>query len=168
MLTKFWRYSTIHNLTLVINQSTGRNNHGRTTIHHRGGGAKKRFRFIDYHRQFLNIPALLIRLERAHLNRVIALLCYSNGILSYIIATKEFPKYLYSVFSEMRRVIMTGYTIPNLSGNTKPTQLLPLGVDIHNVGGQFVRTPAGRCQILRRTKEFSFIRLPSRRVTFNS
>jgi len=167
MLTKFWRYQPINNLTTSIKQITGKNNHGRITINHRGGGNSKNYRLIDYHRQFLNIPALIVRLERAQSSRVIALLCYSNGVLSYILSTTEFPKQLYNAYLGFRRVVISGYNIPSTSGNAKPLQLMPLGIDIHNVDGKYVRTAAGRCQILRRTLNFSFVRMLSRRITFN-
>lgn len=82
-----WKGSPIKSLTFSLREVAGRNSTGKITIFHRGSGVKKRYRFIDFSRQMFDIPAIVRRIEYdPNRSAFIALICYQNGTLSYILA----------------------------------------------------------------------------------
>jgi len=137
----------------------GRNNVGRITVRHRGGGHKRKYRVVDFRRTKDAIPAKVERLEydpnrSAHL----ALLCYADGERSYIIA----PKGLKAGDS-----VISGIEAPIAVGNCLPLRNVPIGSVIHNVelkpakGGQLARSAGTSIQYVGREGKYAQIRLRS-------
>lgn len=146
-------------LTVRLKRKAGRNNQGRITSRHRGGGAKRKYRLIDFKRNKDGVGALVSSIEydpnrSAH----IALLNYKDGEKRYIIA----PQGL-SVGDE----IISGEGVPLKLGNALPLKNIPEGSFIYNIelkkgaGGQLVRSAGTFAQLLNKEKEFAQIKLPS-------
>ena len=146
---------------LVERQSTrgGRNNVGRVTVRHQGGGHKQRYRLIDFRREKDGIPAVVERLEydpnrSAH----IALVCYADGERRYILA----PKGVQAGSS-----LQSGVSAPIKPGNTLPLRNIPLGTSVHAIeikpgkGAQFARSAGAYAQIVAREGGFATLRLRS-------
>jgi large subunit ribosomal protein L2 len=129
---------------------------GRITAFHRGGGAPRRYRVVDFRRRFFNIPAVPVRFERDP-NRTapLCLLCYSNGVLSYILGVRDLS---------INKFVYSGSESPLEPGNALPLASIPIGYFIHNIGGSYVRSNAQRAQILRQTKYMTIIRMPSQEI----
>jgi large subunit ribosomal protein L2 len=154
-----WRGVPVSRLTLNTVSSSGRTNLGRVTVQHRGGGNSRKYRIVDFRRILREVPARIIRFERDPFRTApIALLYYSNGVLSYILASKGLHDLCY-IFSSM--------AAPIEPSNCLPLHYIPIGSSIHNieprrgVGGLLVRTGGSKAQILRKTKNFSIIRFAS-------
>jgi large subunit ribosomal protein L2 len=137
----------------------GRNNAGRITTRHRGGGHKQRYRIIDFKRNKTGVPAKVERIEydpnrSAH----IALLLYADGERRYILAPKGIKS-----GDEIR----TGSDAPIKAGNAMPMRNIPVGTLIHNVemkpgkGGQIARSAGSSVQLVARTGEHATVRLRS-------
>jgi len=155
-----WRGMPVSRLTVSTIISSGRNNFGRCTVNHRGGGHSRRYRIVDFRRILRDIPASVIRFERDPFRTApIALLCYGNGVLSYILASKNLHDLRYIFSSE---------AAPIEPSNCLKLKYIPMGTHIHNIesrrglGGVLVRAGGNKAQILRKTDNFSIIRLPSR------
>lgn len=146
---------------LVERQSTrgGRNNVGRVTVRHQGGGHKQRYRLIDFRREKDGIPAVVERLEydpnrTAH----IALVCYADGERRYILAPKGV---------QAGTTIQSGVSAPIKPGNTLPLRNIPLGTSVHAIeikpgkGAQFARSAGAYAQIVAREGGFATLRLRS-------
>jgi large subunit ribosomal protein L2 len=142
--------------------TAGRNNLGRITTRHRGGGHKHHYRVIDFRRLKDGIPAKVERIEydpnrSAH----IALLCYADGERRYIIA----PKGL-----EVGVTLMSGPEAPIRSGNAMPIRNIPVGSTIHCIellpgkGAQLARSAGGSAQLLAREGSYAQLRLRSGEV----
>lgn len=142
------KMNRIHKLTKNKIQKAGRNNHGRITVFHRGGGNKKLYRIIDYKRSLFDVPGVIKKLE-ADPNRTskIALVCYKNGMLSYIVAPKN-------LFLGDHIVACRGYPAAIAIGNASPVGLLPTGTIVHNVelkpggGGKLMRAAGTNAKII--------------------
>ena len=140
-------------------KSGGRNNNGRITIRHVGGGHKQRYRLIDFRRNKDGIPAKVERLEYDP-NRTanIALVCYADGERRYIIA----PKAL-----KAGDVIQSGDAAPIKIGNTLPLRNVPLGSVVHCVemkpgkGAQIARSAGTSVQLVAREGAYATLRLRS-------
>ncbi|MGO2339820.1 MAG: 50S ribosomal protein L2 [Psychrobacter sp.] len=149
-------------------KSGGRNNNGRITTRHIGGGHKQHYRVIDFKRTKDNIPATVERIEydpnrTAH----IALLKYADGERRYIIAAKK---------QAVGDTVMSGETSPIRPGNCLPLKNIPLGTVIHNIelkigkGAQMARAAGASVQLLGRDGIYAILRLRSgetRRVHVN-
>ncbi|MBN1203201.1 MAG: 50S ribosomal protein L2 [Anaerolineae bacterium] len=140
----------------------GRNNVGRITVRHRGGGHKRRYRVIDFRRDKLNIPARVDSIEYdPNRSARIALLVYADGEKRYIIA----PLGL-----RVDDTIMSGPDADIRVGNTLPIRSIPVGSLIHNVelqpgrGGQLARAAGTSAQLLAKEGTYAQIRLPSGEV----
>jgi large subunit ribosomal protein L2 len=157
-------------LVVSMKQKSGRNNSGRITARHRGGGHKRLYRKIDFHRTKLNIPALVASIEYdPNRNARIALLHYEDGEKAYILH----PQGL-----DVGDKLITSASAPRSVGNTLPLQNMPLGAQIHNIevhprkdeigngskGGQLVRAAGTVAQILAKEGTFVTVRLPSGEV----
>jgi len=138
---------------------SGRNNTGKVTVRHRGGGHKRQYRIIDFKRDKLDIPARVSSIEYDP-NRTarIALLVYADGEKRYIIAP---------VGVKVDDVLQNGANAPIRDGNTLPLRNIPVGSVIHNIelesgrGGQMVRSAGTSAQLIGREDKFAQIRLPS-------
>ncbi|MBI3590459.1 MAG: 50S ribosomal protein L2 [Candidatus Melainabacteria bacterium] len=147
---------------------SGRNNQGRITTRHRGGGHKKQYRIIDFLRNKDNVPAKVIAIEYdPNRNCRIALLSYSDGEKKYILA----PNGL-----KVNDVVMSGESVEQKVGNALPIRNITVGEFIHNVelkpgaGGQLARSAGAASQLLAKEGELATLRLPSgemRRVSSN-
>lgn len=157
-----WKGSPIKNLIKGLSESGGRNNTGRITVYHRGGGHKKKYRFIDYKRIKYDLPAEVVRIEYDP-NRTcfIALIRYTDDTLSYILAPHNL---------KVGDKIVSGRSsdIDNSVGNCMPLKYIPIGTMVHNIeyipgkGGQVVRSAGSYAQLIRKDdSSFCLIRLPS-------
>lgn len=140
----------------------GRNNTGKITMRHRGGGARRKLRLIDWKRNKAGIPARVVQFEYdPNRNANIALLYYADGDKRYIVA----PKGL-----EVGATIMSGEEAPIEVGNALPLSRIPLGMPIHNLeltpgrGAQMVRGAGTAAVIQSKDDKYATILLPSREV----
>jgi len=137
----------------------GRNNHGRKTSRHRGGGHKQQYRIIDFKRRKDGVPAKVASVEYDP-NRTcrIALLHYLDGEKRYILA----PKGL-----EVGNTVQSGQGSEIRTGNALPMRYIPVGTVIHNVelkagaGGKMARSAGSSVQLVAKEGEFATLRLPS-------
>ena len=149
-------------LTAAIKKSGGRNNLGRVTSRHRGGGHKRRYRIIDFKRDKKNIAAKVFSIEYDP-NRTsrIALLHYIDGEKRYILA----PNGL-----KVGDTVISGNGVEIKVGNTLPLKEMPLASFIHNVelkpgkGGQLGRTAGASIQLLAKEGNMALIKMPSSEV----
>ena len=140
-------------------KSGGRNNRGRITSWHRGGGHKRHYRVIDFKRKKYDIPATVKAIEYDP-NRTarIALLFYADGEKRYILA----PNGL-----KVGESLMSGEKSEIKIGNSMPLEKIPLGMDIHNIelipgkGGQVARTAGSNAQLMAKEGDFALIKMPS-------
>ncbi len=146
-------------LVSARSRTGGRNNAGRITTRHRGGGHKRRYRAIDFRRNKTGIPAKVERIEydpnrSAHL----ALLLYADGERRYILAPKGVK-----VGDEVR----SGSDAPIKAGNAMPMRNIPVGALVHNIemkpgkGGQLARSAGNSAQLVAREGEHATLRLRS-------
>ncbi len=155
-------YRPEKSLITVIKKSGGRNNLGRITVRHRGGGHKRRYRIIDFKRNKINIPAKVHSIQYDP-NRTssIALLHYADGEKRYIIS----PSGL-----KVNEEIVNGPEADIKVGNTLPLSKIPLGTFIHNVelkkdkGGQIARSAGTAAQLLAKEGDYAQVKLPSGEV----
>ena len=146
-------------LTVTMKKNGGRNNQGKITVRHHGGGEKRKYRIIDFKRNKLNVPGTVASIEYDP-NRTanIALINYVDGEKRYIIA----PKGL-----EVGAVIESGENADIKVGNALPIMNIPVGTMIHNIelrpgkGGELVRSAGSSAQILGREDNYVMIRLSS-------
>ena len=146
-------------LTVSKNSKAGRNAQGKITVRHRGGGAKRKYRIIDFKRYKDGIPATVKSIEYDP-NRTanIALICYADGQKAYIIA----PNGL-----QVGAVLMNGPEAEIKLGNCLPLAQIPVGTMVHNVelhpgkGGQLVRSAGNAAQPMAKEGKYATLRLPS-------
>ena len=149
-------------LLVTLKKKGGRNNQGHITVRHRGGGAKRKYRVIDFKRNKDDIFGTVTSIEYDP-NRTanIALITYADGEKRYIIA----PKGL-----EVGQKIESGKNADIKIGNALPLELIPEGTMVHNVelvagkGGQMARTAGASVQILGREGKYTLLRLASGEV----
>lgn len=145
--TLLWKGKPIKALTARIKKHGGRGHKGHITVRHRGGGAKRIYRFVDFKRQILDQPAVVQRFEYdPNRSAFIALIAYPDGQVSYILAPQGL-KVGDTVESTRTREIDVS------PGNTMPLSMIPLGMEFHNLevspgkGGQMARS-AGTSAVL--------------------
>ncbi len=146
-------------LVVTIRKNGGRNNQGKITVRHQGGGVKRKYRIIDFKRNKVNVPGVVASIEYDP-NRTanIALINYADGEKRYIIA----PKTL-----EVGMTIMSGEGADIKVGNALPIMSIPVGTTIHNIelrpgkGGELARSAGASAQILGREGKYVMIRLSS-------
>jgi large subunit ribosomal protein L2 len=149
-------------LVRSISKSGGRNNNGRMTSRHIGGGHKRRYRVIDFKRDKENIPAKVASIEYDP-NRTanIALLFYADGEKRYILSPHGI---------KVGDVIETGPDVDIKLGNCLPMANIPLGSVIHNIemkigkGAQIVRSAGTSAQLMAKESEYVLVKLPSGEV----
>ncbi len=142
-----------------LKKKGGRNANGRITARHRGGGAKRRYRRIDFKRDKLDIPAKVARIEYdPNRSANIALLHYKDGEKRYILC----PKGL-----QVGDEVVSGAKVDIRPGNTMPLEAIPLGTHVHNVelkigaGGQMVRSAGTYAQLMAKEAGYATLKLPS-------
>lgn len=142
-----------------LKKSGGRNNQGRITCRHRGGGHKRKYRLVDFKRSKRDVPAKVESIEYDP-NRTarIALLKYEDGVKAYIIAP---------VGLEVGAEVRAGEKAAPDVGNAMPLSSVPLGTDIHNVelvpgkGGCIARSAGGSATLSNREGKYALVKLPS-------
>ena len=146
-------------LTVSLKKNSGRNNQGKITVRHHGGGSRRKYRIIDFKHNKDNIPATVLSIEYDP-NRTanIALICYADGQKAYILA----PQGL-----KVGQKIMNGEHAEARLGNCLPLSLIPIGTEVHNVelypgaGAQMVRSAGVAAQLMAKEGKYATLRLPS-------
>ncbi len=147
-------------LCVALPKNSGRNNQGKITVRHRGGGAKKKYRIIDFRRNSKDgIPATVIGIEYDP-NRTanIALICYKDGEKAYILAPEGLTDGM---------TVMSGAEAEVRVGNCLPLENIPVGTQVHNIelypgkGGQMVRSAGNSAQLMAKEGKYATLRLPS-------
>ncbi|RME61176.1 MAG: 50S ribosomal protein L2 [Caldilineae bacterium] len=151
-------------LTVSLNKKSGRNNQGRITVRHRGGGHKRRYRIIDFKRDKWGIPARVSTIEYdPNRSARIALLTYADGEKRYIIAPLGVA---------VGDTLMSGPGSEIRPGNAMPIRNIPLGTQIHNIelypgrGGQLARSAGVSAQLLAKEGPRAQVRMPSGEVRY--
>ena len=148
--------------SLVVSKKkhAGRNAQGKITVRHRGGGARRKYRIIDFKRNSKdNIPAKIVAIEYDP-NRTanIALLCYADGAKAYILAPQGLT---------VGQTVMSGDKAEARVGNCLPLALIPVGSEIHNIelypgkGAQLARAAGITAQLMAKEGKYATLRLPS-------
>jgi len=147
-------------LVVSLKKHAGRNAQGKITVRHRGGGARRKYRIIDFKRNSKdNIPAKVVAIEYDP-NRTanIALLCYADGVKSYILAPQGLT---------VGQTVMSGDKAEARVGNCLPLALIPVGSEIHNIelypgkGAQLARAAGITAQLMAKEGKYATLRLPS-------
>lgn len=146
-------------LTTSLKKSGGRNNTGRITSRHRGGGHKRRYRIIDFKRNKTGMPAVVETIEYdPNRNARIALVKYQDGEYRYIIAPNKL---------KVGDTIESGPGVEYKDGNALPLKSIPVGLFIHNIelkpgkGAQLARTAGASAQLVANEGKFAQVKLPS-------
>ena len=146
-------------LCVAIPKNAGRNNQGKITVRHQGGGSKKKYRIVDFKRLKDDVPATVAAIEYDP-NRTanIALLNYADGEKRYILAP---------VGLTVGMKVMNGKNAEIRIGNCLPLSEIPIGTQVHNIelypgkGGQLVRSAGNSAQLLAKEGKYATLRLPS-------
>lgn len=146
-------------LCTSLSKNAGRNNQGKITVRHHGGGSRRKYRNIDFKRIKDGIEATVIGIEYDP-NRTanIALICYADGEKAYIIAPEGLKDGM---------KVMNGPTAEVRVGNCLPLSEIPVGAQVHNIelypgkGGQMVRSAGNSAQLMAKEGKYATLRLPS-------
>ena len=146
-------------LTTSLKKTAGRNNQGKITVRHHGGGSRRKYRIIDFKRRKDDVPATVVSIEYDP-NRTanIALISYADGEKAYILA----PLGL-----NVGDKLMNGANAEIKIGNCLPLEAIPVGTEIHNIelypgkGGQLVRSAGNSAQLMAKEGKYATLRLPS-------
>ena len=147
-------------LTESLKKNAGRNNQGKITVRHQGGGVRRKYRIIDFKRNTKDgIVAKVIGVEYDP-NRTanIALICYADGEKAYILAPEGLTDGM---------EVVSGPDVEAKLGNCLPLANVPVGAQVHNIelvpgrGGQMVRAAGGSAQLMAKEGKFATLRLPS-------
>lgn len=151
-------------LLAPLTKKAGRNAQGKITVRHRGGGAKRKYRIIDFKRNKDNIPAKVKSIEYdPNRSANIALLVYADGEKRYIIAPNKL---------KVGDTIISGDNVDIKVGNALPISSIPVGSIIHNIelkpgkGGQLVRSAGNSAQLMAKEDKYAQVRLPSGEVRY--
>ena len=146
-------------LLVSLKKNAGRNDQGKITVRHRGGGNRRKYRIIDFKRNKDGIPAKVVAIEYDP-NRTanIALICYADGAKAYILA----PQGL-----EVGMTVNSGAQAEARIGNALPLSEIPVGTNVHNIelypgaGAQLVRSAGVSAQLMAKEGKYATLRLPS-------
>jgi len=149
-------------LTTALRKTGGRNNKGRITVRHRGGGHRRRYRIIDFKRDKFDIPAKVASIEYdPNRSANIALLFYSDGEKRYILSPFG---------TKIGDEILSGENVPLKIGNALPLKKVAKGMFVHNIelepgrGGQLARSAGSAAQVMAHDDGFTTLKLPSGEV----
>jgi len=149
-------------LTVSLSKTGGRNNNGRITRRHSGGGHKRLYRIIDFKRNKDNIPAKVIAIEYdPNRSARIALLQYIDGEKRYIIAPLEL---------KVGNTVLSGENVDIVTGNCLPLKSIPIGTVVHNIelkpgkGAEIARSAGSSVQVLAKEGLYAQLKLPSNEV----
>ncbi len=146
-------------LVVTKKKTSGRNNQGKITVRHHGGGNRVKYRIIDFKRNKDDMPAKVVGIEYDP-NRTanIALIAYADGTKSYILAPAGLKDGM---------TVMNGANAEIRVGNCLPIENIPVGTEVHNIelypgrGGQMVRSAGGSAQLMAKENGHATLRLPS-------
>ena len=154
-----WKGEPVKALTHGLTKTGGRNNHGRMTARHKGGGHKRLYRMVDFKRRKFDVPATVERLEYdPNRSAFIALIRYEDGELSYILAPQRLSA---------GDTVVAGRHVDVKPGNAMPLASIPVGTIVHNVelkvgkGGALARSAGTYAQIVARDQGYVTLRLNS-------
>ena len=140
-------------------RQAGRNNQGKITVRHRGGGAKRKYRIIDFKRRKDGVHATVIGIEYdPNRSANIALICYEDGEKAYILAPEGLKDGM---------KVMNGPEAEIRVGNCLPLENIPVGTQVHNIelyagkGGQLARSAGNSAQLMAKEGKYATLRLPS-------
>lgn len=143
----------------VVKKSGGRNNNGRITVRHIGGGNRQKYRIIDFKRNKVGVPAKVAEIEYdPNRSANIALLHYADGSKAYILAPVGLNK---------GDTVMNGADAEIKTGNCLPLENIPVGTMVHNIemhpgkGGQIARAAGNAAQLMAKEGKYATLRLPS-------
>jgi large subunit ribosomal protein L2 len=157
--SNLWKGKPVKALTEGLNKSGGRNNQGRVSMWHRGGGHKRTYRMVDFKRGKLGVPATVERLEYdPNRTAFIALIKYEDGELAYILAPQRL---------QAGDTVIADTRVDVKPGNAMPLANMPIGTIVHNVemkvgkGGQIARAAGTYVQLVGRDSGSAILRLNS-------
>ncbi len=160
--SELWKGEPVKALTEGLRKKGGRNNTGRITLRHRGGGAKRRYRVVDFKRGKSDVVATVERLEYdPNRTAFIALIKYDDGEQSYILAPQRL---------KAGDKVVAGEKVDVKPGNAMPMKNMPVGTIIHNIemkpgkGGQMARAAGTYAQLVGRDAGYALLRLSSGEV----
>jgi len=146
-------------LLTTLKKNAGRNNTGKITVRHHGGGQRRKYRIIDFKRNKIDMFATVIGIEYdPNRSANIALIEYEDGTKSYILAPKGLTDGMQVISSEKADI---------KPGNCLPISAIPVGTEIHNIelhkgkGGQLVRTAGAAAQLMAKEGKYAHVRMPS-------
>jgi large subunit ribosomal protein L2 len=145
-------------LLAPLKKTGGRNNRGRITVRHRGGGHKRRYRIVDFKRDKAGTATVMSIEYDPNRTARIALVLFEDGIKRYIVAPNGVT---------VGDIVASGGDVPVTTGNTRPLGTLPTGTLVHNVevtpgkGGQMVKSAGAVAQVMAHESSYTLIRLPS-------
>ena len=147
-------------LVVSLKKNAGRNNQGKITVRHQGGGNRQKYRMVDFKRNSKDgIQATVIGIEYdPNRSANIALICYADGEKSYILAPQ-------GLTNGMK--VMSGEHAEAKVGNCLPLSLIPVGAQVHDIelfpgkGGQMVRSAGNAAQLMAKEGKYATLRLPS-------
>lgn len=142
-----------------LRKSGGRNNHGRITTRHRGGGERRAYRTIDFKRNKISVPSVVASIEYdPNRSARIALLHYTDGEKRYILAP---------IGLKVGDKVMSGPEAEVRVGNALPMKIIPLGTEVHNIelqqgrGGVMARSAGSSAQLMAKEGDYATLRMPS-------
>ena len=157
--SRLWKGKPLKKLTEGLHERGGRNNYGRITVRHRGGGHKRRYRLVDFKRRKFGVPATVERLEYdPNRSAFIALITYKDGEQSYILAPQRLRE---------GDTVVAGEKVDVKPGNAMPLSSMPVGTIVHNVelkpgaGGKMARAAGTYSQVVGRDAGYALLRLSS-------
>ncbi len=146
-------------LTVGLRKHGGRNSYGRITTRHKGGGAARKYRLIDFERAERDVVGTVISVEYdPNRNVRIALVSYQNGAKKYILKPESLS---------VGDTVMAGVTADAKIGNAMPLRNVPLGFDVHNIevvpgsGGKFARGAGSFAQLVTKDEQYATLKMPS-------
>lgn len=149
-------------LTIGLRKRGGRNAYGRITVRHRGGGAERKYRLVDFNRAIRDVPGIIEACEYdPNRNVPIALVVFKNGIKNYVLM----PQGL-----KIGDEVSAGQNVEARVGNCLPLRNIPVGFMVHNVeitpgsGGKFARSAGTSVQIVAKDDRYVTLRMPSSEV----
>ncbi|KKB77340.1 50S ribosomal protein L2 [Devosia limi DSM 17137] len=158
--SELWKGAPVKTLTQGLSKSGGRNNRGRITAFHRGGGHKRTYRMVDFKRVKFDMVGTVERLEYdPNRTAFIALVIYEDGEKAYIIAPQR--------LAAGDKVISSMQTVDVKPGNSMPLERMPVGTIVHNIelkprkGGQVARSAGAYAQYVGRDQGWAILRLNS-------
>ncbi len=158
--SELWKGAPVKTLTEGLSKSGGRNNRGRITAFHRGGGHKRTYRMVDFKRVKFDVVGTIERLEYdPNRTALIALVIYPDGEKAYIIAPQR--------LAAGDKVISSMQTVDVKPGNAMPLERMPVGTIVHNIelkprkGGQVARSAGAYAQYVGRDQGWAILRLNS-------